>query len=280
MVILPFTLLISCEEENLINGGSKSTSNPTSTTGTITTGTTTSSKCYVKDITEVIGKDTYKTQFTYNTKNLLEKANNDGAITTYEYDANSRVTKQTVVDGTATETYSYTYDSKGNITNIKYVAKNTPIDIFVKEYIITSNSSGQITKVTAVTEDGNVDFLFEYDSKNNVKKLIISANGKKETLIENVMFDDKSNAFLNASLGKVNIPFVIVGAFFGENLTYFMNNNNVLTDKIVGVFTPEAATTTYKYEYTKEGFSSKMTYVKIIGKDQETGSNSYTYNCK
>ena len=281
IVILSLTLLISCEEENLINGGSKSTSTTvTSTTGTTTTGTTTSSKCYVKDITEVIGKNTYKTQFTYNTKNLLEKANNDGAITTYDYDASSRVTKQTVVNGTATETYSYTYDSKGNITNIKYVAKNTPIDIFVKEYIITSNTSGQITKVIAVTEDVNVDFLFEYDSKSNVKKLIVSVNGKKETLIENVMFDDKSNAFLNANLAKVNIPFVIVGAFFGENLTYFMNNNNVLTDKIVGVFTPEVATTTYKYEYTKEGFSSKMTNVKIIGKDQETGVNTYTYNSK
>ncbi len=189
------------------------------------------------------------------------------------------MTKQTIVDGVSTETYSYTYDSKGNISNIKYAAKNTPF-ILITEYIVSSNANGQITKVTAVTEDGKVDFLFEYDSKNNLKKLIVSADGQKETLIENLTFDDKLNVFVNAGLGKVNIPDIIIGAFFGENLTYYINNNNILTDKSIGIFATESVSTTYKYEYTKEGFVSKMTYVKTIGKDKETGSNTYSYDCK
>ncbi len=272
MAMLPLILLISCEEENLINAGSKNTSS--TTPGTTTPGTTTTSKCYVKDITETSGQDTYKTQFTYNAKNFIEKTNNDGVITSYDYDASSRVTKQTIIDGAATETYSYTYDSKGNISNIKYLAKNTPFNILISEYIVSSNANGQITKVTAVTEDGNVDFLFEYDSKNNIKKLIVSADGQKETLIENLTFDDKSNAFANASLGNVEIPYIIIGAFFGQNLTYYMNKNNILTDKFIGIFATEHTTTTYKYEYTKEGFPSKMTYTKLEGSDKTENNNN------
>jgi YD repeat-containing protein len=279
MVILPLALLISCEEEDLINGGSKSTSNPTTTTPT--TGTTpTSTKCYIKDVLEVIDGQTYKSAYTFNAKNLLEKVDNDGAITTYSYDVNNRITTIAIVDGVAVETFTYSYDSKGNITTIKYVAKNTPIDIFIKQYNLTSNANGQITKIVAVTDDGNLEFTLEYDAKSNLKKIIMVEDGLKQTLFENLTFDDKTNVYANTGLSKVNIPFVLIGAFFGENLSNFMNTNNVLTDSRVQGLSPDKITTTYKYEYAKEGQPSKMSFTEIQGNQKTTGSSTFTYNCK
>lgn len=275
MVILSLTLLLSCEEEDLINGGSKSTGN----TGT-TTGNTNTSKCYIKDILETSEQDTYKYQFTYNAKNLLEKINNDGSIFNYEYDGNNRVTKLSIVDGAATEMFNYSYDSKGNMTNIKYEAKDTPFNILIKEFNLTTNVSGQVSKVIAVTNDGNIEFLLDYDAKNNVKKIALNTGTEKVTLIENLTFDDKSNVYANTGLSKADIPFVLLGAAFGENSTYYMNTNNILTDIGVSFLSDDVSATTYKYEFTKDGFPSKMSYVRIIGKDQETGSGTYIYDCK
>ena len=271
--------LNSCEEENLITGASTNTGNTTNnpTTGTNTGSTTT--KCYVKEVIEIEDGETYKNKLAYNTKNLLTTSDQDGALSTYEYDANNRVTKLTQVDGQGVETYIYSYDSKGNMTNIKYSAKNTPITLFVTEYKLTTNASGQVSQITAVTEDGNIDFTIEYE-KNNIKKLIASADGQKATLIENVTFDAKTNVFANAGLVKANIPFIIIGAIFGENLTKFVNTNNVLTDKLIGIFSTEPVTATYKYEYNKDNLPSKMTYLQIDGKDKYEGSATYTYDCK
>ena len=271
--------LNSCEEENLITGASTNTGSTTNnpTTGTNTGSTTT--KCYVKEVIEIEDGETYKNKLAYNTKNLLTTSDQDGALSTYEYDANNRVTKLTQVDGQGVETYIYSYDSKGNMTNIKYSAKNTPITLFITEYKLTTNASGQISQITAVSEDGNIDFTIEYD-KNNIKRLIASADGQKATLIENLTFDAKTNVFANAGLVKANIPFIIIGAIFGENLTKFVNTNNVLTDKLIGIFSTEPVTTTYKYEYNKDNLPSKMTYLQIDGKDKYEGSATYTYDCK
>ncbi|GGD61510.1 hypothetical protein GCM10011514_26920 [Emticicia aquatilis] len=283
LTLSTFSLLIlnSCEEENLITGASTNQGNSTNspTTGSNTGTTTTTTKCYVKTIVEVEDGDTYTNKLAYNTKNLLTTSDQDGALSTYEYDANNRVTKLTLVDGAGVETYTYSYDSKGNMSNIKYTAKNTPVSLFITEYKLTTNASGQVSQVTAVTEDGNIDFILEYQG-NNIKKLIASADGKKETLIENLTFDAKSNVFVNAGLAKANIPFIIVGAFFGTNMTKFVNANNVLTDKLLGVFSTDPVTTTYKYEYSKDNLPTKMTYIQIDGKDKLEGSATYTYDCK
>lgn len=280
ILIASLFLLNSCEEENLITGASTNTGNTTTnpTTGT-NTGTTTP-KCYVREVIEVEDGETYTNKLVYNTKNLLTTLDQDGAVSTYEYDANNRVTKLTVVDGAAVEIYTYSYDNKGVMNNIKYSSKNTAITLFANEYKLTTNASGQVTQVSVVSEDAenNFDMLFEYD-KNNVKKVIFSAGGQKMTLLENLTFDTKTSVYANTGLAKVNIPYIVVGLYFGENLTYLMNTNNILTDKTISIFAGEVSTT-YKYEYTKDNLPSKMTYIQVDGTDKYEGSATYSYDCK
>lgn len=275
--VLLFTLN-SCEDENLITGASGSTGTNNPSTGT-NTGTTTT-KCYVKEVVEVEDGKTYKNKFTYNTKNLLTDLDQDGVLSTYEYDSNNRVTKLTVVDDAAVEIYTYSYDAKGVMNNIKYSSKNTAITLSANEYKLTTNASGQVTQVTVVSEDAenNFDMLFEYD-KNNIKKVIFAANGQKMTLLENLTFDTKTSVYANTGMAKINIPYIVIGLYFGENLTYLMNANNILTDKTISIFAGEI-TTTYKYEYTKDNLPSKMTYLQIDGTDKYEGSATYSYECK
>ncbi|MFY7912330.1 MAG: hypothetical protein ACOVO2_22375 [Emticicia sp.] len=281
--LFTFTLITlqSCKEDELIiksNGSTNGTSG--GSTGSNSGSNSSATKCFVKEIVETENSEKYKNTFTYNTKNLLTSLNQDGVISTYEYDANNRITKLTMVDGVAVETFNYSYDAKGNMSSIKYSAKNTQIFITISEYILTTNASGQVTQVTAINkEDGNIDFIFEYD-KNNLKKILASADGKKETILENLTFDTKPSVYSNAVLSKANIPFIIIGLLFGENLTYYINANNILTDKVTGVFTGGAVTTTYKYEYTKENMPSKMTYLQVDGNEKYEGSATYLYDCK
>jgi YD repeat-containing protein len=272
-------VLTSCEDENLITGASNSTATTTTNNGS-NSGNTSTAKCYVNEMSETKDNSTYKTSFTYNTKNLLEKINNSGAISTYDYDANNRVTRLTMVDGTAKETFIYSYDSKGNITKVVYDATGTPYDILIKDYTFTSNANGQVTKVSANTPEGKVDFGFEYDAKINLKKMTITANGQTETLIENLTFDDKPNIYTNSGLSKVHIPLVLLGTLFGGNLSYYMNTNNILTDKGVSFFGLDVSTTTYKYEYGKDNLPTKQTYTTIIGTDKTSGSATFAYACK
>jgi YD repeat-containing protein len=276
LTIITFSLITlwSCEEDNLINGATGNTNTTTPIIPAVTT------KCYLKEQALTEDGENYSSKYSYNTKNQLININNDGAISTYEYDGNNRVTKLTVVDGEGIETLIYDYDSKGYLANIKYSSKNTPITMFIDEYKITTNSSGQITQVKAITEDMNIDFLLEYDSKSNLKKLIASADGQNLTLIENRTFDDKTNAFANAGLGKIHLPFVLVGAFFGENLSYFLNTNNILTDTGISFFSEDPTSRTYKYEYSKDGLPSKMSFIRTERTDKYEGSSTFTYDCK
>lgn len=288
IMLISLTTLISCEEENLISGASTNTNNtktPSDTTktnngSTSTSGNTSTKKCYINSIAETEDGTTYNTTFSYNTKNMLEKIDNDGAISTYEYDANSRVTRLTLVDGAAKETFTYTYDSKGNISKVVYDAVNTPYDILIKDYTFASNANGQVTKVSANTPDGVISFGFEYDTKNNLKKITLTGGGQAETVIENLTFDDKPNIYSNSSLSKVHIPLVLLGTLFGGNLSYYMNTNNILTDKSVSFFALDVSTTTYKYEYNTDNLPIKKTYITTTGTDKTTGSSTYKYTCK
>jgi len=278
-LILPVVLLISCKEENLINAGSRPNANNPNTPGTTTNPSTPNSttKCYLKSISGKEDFGNYSSSFSYNAKNLLEKEEGDGQTTLCVYDASNRISKITHTDGNAVEIFSYEYDSKGNITKAKYTSTDALLDLPFQEFIYTTNSKGQVEKVTAVTSDEKIEFNLEYDAKSNLKKIILNAD-KKETILENVSFDDKSNIYANTGLSKVNIPIIIIGSVFGENLSYFLNTNNILSDKTLSVFSTN--TTTYKYEYTKDGFPSKMSYIRKVDTDTEKGEEAYSYDCK
>ncbi|GAB3504435.1 hypothetical protein GCM10027442_06520 [Emticicia fontis] len=239
-------------------------------------------KCYVSEIKNTEDGVSYNTKFTYNAKNLLELKDEDGFTTKYEYDANSRITKMIMTDDFAetVETFSYEYDSKGNMSKVKYDAEGGMVELLLTEYVYTTNAKGQVEKIQAMSPDGPIDFVFEYDAKSNIKKISAAAGPQKLTLIENFKFDDKSNVYVNTNLSKAYLPHILVSTIFGFNMTYLFNPNNILSDSAISMFTGETETATYDYGYTAEGFPSKMTAVRKYAGDTTKEEETYTYSCK
>jgi YD repeat-containing protein len=267
-------ILLSCgKEDELANP--KGSTNPNGNPG----NPSEKSKCYITELRTSEKGETHTTTFTYNAKNLLESKNDDDGKTTYEYDANNRITKMNL-NSLGVETFTYEYDSKGTMTKIKYDEKDAELSIDISEYILSTNAKGQVDKVQGVTSDGPLNFLLEYDAKGNITKVIMDDEGDKYTLIQNLKFDDKSNVYLNLNLAKAHIPHVIVGALFGVNTTFLVNINNVLSDTVISFIFGDVVNTTYDYGYTTEGFPSKMTsQSKVSGETQKT-EETYIYTCK
>lgn len=274
---LPALMLLSCGKEDVIladpNGGSKPT-DPNS-------GGNNAKKCYVSEMKFTEDGVVKITKFNYNSKNLLESREESDGKTTFEYDANNRITKMNLYSK-GIENFTYEYDSKGNMSKIKYYAEGAEIVVGISEYILSTNAKGQVDKIKAIsTEDEETfDLFLEYDANNNITKLILDDGEEKLTLIQNFKFDNKSNIFLNTNLSKAHIPHVILGAFFGVNTTSLFNANNVLSDSAFSFFTNEEITTTYDYGYTTEGFPSRMTASRKTGGETEKEEQTFTYTCK
>lgn len=125
------------------------------------------------------------------------------------------------------------------------------------------------------------DFFIEYDAKNNIKKISIEEDGKRITLLENISFDDKPNAYTNAKISKAYFPHIILGVILGGNYTTYFNANNVLSDRVISSLAEIEIKTTYKYEYNKEGYVSKLKASFMVpGESPQEAEQTFTYICK
>lgn len=273
-------VFVSCGKENVeLANPAGSKGDPDGNTGEPTNPNNNIPKCFVTEVKNIENQEEYVTKFTYNAKNLLVSKDEDGYTTNYEYDGNSRITKMTM-KGEGVETFMYEYDGKGNISKVKYVAsEDVIVKLSVSEYQYTTNTKGQVEKLHIISEDGDADFLFEYDAKNNIKKVTAVAGTEKLVLLENYKFDDKINVYTNTNLAKAHLPHVIAGLFFGINMTYLCNTNNILSDSAISMFSGEAETSTYNYGYTAEGFPSKMTAMRTYDGETSKEEETYKYTC-
>lgn len=271
--------LLSCGDETgmLANpNGSVNPSNPGNP------GNPNTPKCYVSEVKNTENGKSYTTKFIYNSKNLLETKDEDGLVTKYEYDANSRITKMVINDSNAetVETFTYEYDGKGNISKVKYNSEGGMAELLLSEYNFTTNAKGQVEKIQAISPDGPIDMLFEYDASSNIKKISVTDGAKKITLLENLKFDGKANVYTNTNLSKAYLPHIVVTTLFGINMTYLFNPNNILSDSVVSFLTGDSEVSTYDYGYTAEGFPSKMTVLRKYDGETSKEEETYTYTCK
>lgn len=278
-----FTLL-SCGDEGGMLANPDATINPSDPNGNPgnPNNPNNTPKCYVSEIKNTEDGQSYITKFTYNSKNLLENKDEDGFVTKYQYDANNRITKMIIDDSSVgtVETFTYEYDGKGNISKVKYDSEGGMAELLLSEYIYTTNGKGQVEKIQAISPDGPIDMIFEYDANSNIKKISVTDGAKKITLLENLKFDSKSNVYTNTNLSKAYLPHIVVTTLFGINMTYLFNTNNILNDSVISFLTGEAEVSTYDYGYTTEGFPSKMTALRKYDGETTKEEETYTYTCK
>lgn len=246
-------------------------------------------------------------KYEYDDKDLIIKitANEEGEeIIKYEYDSKGNISKA-IYDlkdrfFSMHEEFVYTVNPNGQVEKITVISEEEEIDEGDidngednggdEEEDIEDN--GEDSGEEEGEEDGGErkgfrkksegeDFFIEYDAKNNIKKISIEEDGKRITLLENISFDDKPNAYTNAKISNAYFPHIILGVIFGGNYTTYFNANNVLSDRVISSLAEIEIKTTYKYEYNKEGYVSKLKASIIVpGQSPQEAEQTFTYICK
>jgi len=176
---------------------------------------------------------------------------------------------------------TYEYDSKGNLTLINFLGKDSRDKPFEFKSKVYTNTKKQIERIdlTMPVFDEVLVTTFEYDANSNIKKMFLVENGRNKLLLENLSFDDKKSPYVNTPLNNLMMYFTIFSATIGgENTTYFQNKNNATSTKIYN--DSGDMTYTYKYEYTADGYASKVKVSKKQNSKEESHDESYNYTCK
>jgi hypothetical protein len=173
---------------------------------------------------------------------------------------------------------NFDYDSKGNLSSINFLGKDSRDKPFEFKSKVYTNAKNQIERIDLKMP--NFDYIlittFEYDDNENIKKMYLLENGKNKLLIENLSFDDKKSPYINTPLNNLMMYFTIFRAsIYGENTTYFQNKNNATTTKIYN--SSGDITYTYKYEYTADGYASKVKVVKKQNGKEESFDEKFSY---
>lgn len=176
---------------------------------------------------------------------------------------------------------TYEYDTKGNLSLINFLGKDSRDKPFEFKSKVYTNTKKQIERIdlTMPVFDEILATTFEYDANSNIKKMYLVENGKNKLLLENLSFDDKKSPYINTPLNNLMMYFTIFSATIGgENTTYFQNKNNATSTKIYNG--NGDMTFTYNYEYTADGYASKVKVIKKQNGKEESHEESYTYTCK
>ncbi len=238
--------------------------------------TTTQKLCYLKDADHGHG---VIYNLGYNTNNQLISFDGFPDFNKINYD-NSFPKK---VYSSFDDSYyiTYEYDSKGYLTLINFLGKDSRDKPFEFKSKVYTNTKKQIERIdlTMPVFDEVLVTKFEYDANSNIKKMYLVENGKNKLLLENLSFDDKKSPYLNTPLNNLMMYFTIFSATIGgENTTYFQNKNNATSTKIYN--DSGDMTYTYKYEYTADGYASKAKVTKKQNGKEESHDETFIYTCK
>ena len=220
------------------------------------------------------------TSYEYNKNGLLTKLSRpDGSVETYEYDANSQLVKQTDMNGeTVVNSFTYTYDTAGNISNIKsenvaqgtvnvtsaemeYDSANRLIKYNGQEVKYDSNGNmtygplnGEMATFTydcrnRLISAGNTSY--EYDAENN-RIAVITDSVRTDYVVENNS-GDLSQTLSATTNGKTTLYVYGNGLLAQEDeengyLTYHFNNIGSTT-----AITDEDGTIIHAYTYGTYG---------------------------
>ncbi|MCU0323757.1 MAG: hypothetical protein MUF45_00685 [Spirosomaceae bacterium] len=175
----------------------------------------------------------------------------------------------------------FEYNNAKLLSGVKFEGKDgqgRPFSYFTK---YTTNTLNQITRVELSLSTFETPFIanITYDKKGNILKITSPNNGREITLVENLQFDDKSNPFAETYSDKILMYFIIYSAATGgNNLTFFVNKNNLIKSRIN---TPDGVVETkFEYEYSKDGLPLKSQINHNGGRMTEKSEETYTYKCQ
>jgi hypothetical protein len=198
----------------------------------------------------------------------------------YDQSGNLAEFKQTSLENNTTnyiETRYFTYED-GKL--IKSSMKSTSDDDEASEYryhldsvfvteIYSSYLDTLIIKNGLMTKetDENEYVLYEYDSNANLKQWSMPDSNPERSTIAKYTYDSKVSIFSNQG----NFP-IWYWLYTGYDEHYYTGANNILSTVVDNESSTEPYTTTYSYQYDKDGYPTICDYV-----DAERGTEKIVY---
>jgi len=181
------------------------------------------------------------------------------------------------------KSYSVTffYDAKKLLNKVVFDGKDGQNKPFSHATTLTYNASNRIEsmKLGLPTFDDMVDTRFNYDAKGNLQTLSAYLDGQWQTVLENTAFDEKSAPYKNQQIGQVLSYFMVYSVLTGgNNLSYFLNQNNVKTARMKSGNTTIALS--YTYQYNEYGYPVKSEITRTVNNKITSLSEYFTYLCK
>ncbi len=176
---------------------------------------------------------------------------------------------------------SYDYDTKGALSQINFVGKDSRGKAFEFKSKVYTNAKKQIEKIDLLLPvfDEVIVTKIEYDANANLKKISLVEGTKTKIILENLSFDDKKSPYLNTPFANIMAYFIVFSATIGaENTTYFATKNNVTSSKIYSE--NGDILYSYKYDYNEEGYPMKTKITRKEAGKEETYEESFVYDCK
>ncbi len=153
---------------------------------------------------------------------------------------------------------NFTYNDNNQISEIIFDGRDSQGRLFKHTSLLVYNKDNRIQELILdlpVFEDKLSTFL-EYDNNGNVKKISAKVYGELQPLLENISFDDKRSPYLNQKIGPILTYFMIYALVQGgENLSYYLNQNNVTQSTVYS--NNEKIEFGYQYEYNANGYPIK-----------------------
>ena len=202
-------------------------------------------------LTTVTDEEGFVTSYTYDKVGRLHTTTKpDGSVETNTYDKLNQLTKKTVVDkeGKLINSYTYTYDSWGNIVSTIYEGST-------EEGVITTNT---MVENGVDNKEGKTTISMTYDSSNRM----LTYNGEK------ILYDDDGNMLYGPLDGVMTeFEYDCRNRLIRAGDTYYeYDAENIRT----AVDTPE-----YREEYVTDSVS-ELSRVLVITREYKTGNKTDT----
>lgn len=174
---------------------------------------------------------------------------------------------------------AFEYNTDGQLTAVIFNGRDSQGRFFSNRSTMTYNAKNQISKLLFdwPTIDKVATYI-NYDENGNILNISGEYNNRLQNLLINKSFDDKKSPYKDQKIGQVLTYFMIYGLLVGgDNLTYYINQNNVTAAEMSYNNTKKKVG--YEYEYNVSDYP-KLSNMTITENNRITTATEYfEYKC-
>lgn len=174
---------------------------------------------------------------------------------------------------------SFEYNTNGQLTDVVFNGKDSQGRAFSHRSTMTYNNKNQISELIFNWPSlDRVKTFWNYDENGNILNISGQYNDRLQNLLINRTFDDKKSPYKDQKIGQILSYFMIYGLLVGgDNLTYFINQNNVTSADInVNNIKRKVG---YEYEYNASDYPKLVNLTITENNRLRTATEYFEYKC-